>query len=72
MRTYAYNMREAMNRISDVSADPKASRAAAAVFFNDLNDISEWSRKQNAEKVSAAYEQSKVDLAAFEAIAKAK
>jgi len=70
MRTYAYNMREAMNRQANISKDPVAARAAAATYFSDLNDISEWSVKKNVEKVSAAYDKSKVDLAAYETLLK--
>mgnify|MGYP000250569361 CR=1 FL=1 len=70
MRTFAYNMREAMNRIADTSSNPAEARKLAQVYFSDLNDMSEWSRKKNVDKVSAAYEKSKVDLAAFEAATK--
>ena len=57
-------------RLAAVANDPKAATAAAKAYFNDINDMNEWAIKKNGATVLAAYEKSKTDLAAFQALLK--
>ena len=70
MRTYVYNMREAMNRLAAQSKNPAAAKAAADKYFVDLNDISEGSFLQNSDKILASFETSKADLTTFKSLVK--
>jgi len=65
---YTYSMRESMLRLARSSSDPKAAEAAAKTYFTDLNDMYEWATKKNADVITASYEKSLKDLAAFKAL----
>ena len=57
-------------RLAENSKNPTAAAAAARTYFVDLNDMSEWARKKNGDIITAAYEKSKTDLAAFQTLLK--
>ena len=65
---YNYNQREAMLRLAEASKDPKAATKAAKTYFQDINDINEYSLKKNGAKCQAAYDASVADLAAYQAL----
>ena len=67
---YTYSMRESMLRLAASSKDSKAAEAAARTYFTDLNDMFEWATKKNGAVVTASYEKSVKDLAAFKALVK--
>ena len=56
-----------VNRLAEVGKSPAASAAAAKTYFSDIEDITVYSNMKKGDKVLAAYEKSKVDLAAFKA-----
>jgi hypothetical protein len=58
------------SRLAAASKDSAAATQAAKVYFADLNDAVEWSKKKNGDRVLQAYEQSVKDLAAFQALIK--
>ena len=57
-------------RLAASSKDSKAAEAAARTYFTDLNDMFEWATKKNGAVVTASYEKSVKDLAAFKALVK--
>lgn len=65
---YNYNQREAMLRLAEASKDPKAATKAAKTYFQDINDVNEYSLKKNGAKCQAAYDASVADLAAYQAL----
>jgi hypothetical protein len=65
---YNYNQREAMLRLAEASKAPEKATAAAKTYFQDINDISEWSSKKNGAKAQAAYDKSVKDLASYNAL----
>ena len=52
-------------RLAEASKDPKAATKAAKTYFQDINDVNEWSLKKNADKCQAAYDASVADLATY-------
>lgn len=58
------------NRLAESSATPKESKAAAEKYFSDLEDIFVFATKKDANTVSASYEKSLKDLAAYKALVK--
>ena len=65
---YLYSFREASLRLAAASNDPKAATAAAKTYFDDLNDIFVFATKKNGDVITATYEKSLKDLAAFKAL----
>ena len=65
---YNYNQREAMLRLAEASKDPKAATKAAKTYFQDINDINEYSLKKNGAKTMEAYDASVKDLAAYQSL----
>merc|ERR1711998_699316 len=63
---YNYNQREAMLRLAEAAKDPKAATKAAKTYFQDINDINEYSLKKNGAKTMEAYDASVKDLATFQ------
>lgn len=55
-------------RLAEASKDPVKATAAAKTYFQDINDISEWSYKKNGAKAQAAYDKSVKDLASYNAL----
>ena len=54
-------------RLSEAGKAPATSAAAAKKYFQDIEDISVNAIMKKGDKVLAAYEKSKEDLAAFKA-----
>ena len=67
---YTYAQRESLLRLAAASKDPKASTAAAKTYFDDLNDMFVGAKAKKQDVVTAAYEKSVKDLAAFKALTK--
>lgn len=65
---YNYNQREAMLRLAESAKDPKAATKAAKTYFQDINDINEYSLKKNPTKCMAAYDASVKDLASYQSL----
>jgi hypothetical protein len=54
-------------RLGEAGKSPATAEAAAKTYFDDLNDMTVFSRMKKVDNVLAAYEKSKTDLAAFKA-----
>ena len=54
-------------RLAEAGKAPATSALAAKTYFEDIEDISLQARLKKGDKVLAAYEKSKADLAAFKA-----
>ena len=54
-----------IHRLAEAGKSPAVSAAAAKTYFSDIEDITVFSNMKKGDKVLAAYEQSKIDLAAF-------
>eukprot|EP00600_Ochromonadales_sp_CCMP1393_P004993 CAMPEP_0174954834 /NCGR_PEP_ID=MMETSP0004_2-20121128/648_1 /TAXON_ID=420556 /ORGANISM="Ochromonas sp., Strain CCMP1393" /LENGTH=182 /DNA_ID=CAMNT_0016202699 /DNA_START=755 /DNA_END=1303 /DNA_ORIENTATION=- len=67
---FTYSLREAMLRLAEKSADPKAANAAAKTYFADLEDMFVFATKKSGPKVQAAYDKSVTDLATFKTFLK--
>lgn len=65
---YNYNQREAMLRLAEAAKDPKEATKAAKNYFQDINDINEYSLKKNAAKTMEAYDASVKDLATYQSL----
>eukprot|EP01038_Epipyxis_sp_PR26KG_P005429 gene5429-7520_t len=67
---YVYSLRSATLSLAEASSSPAAALDAAKIYFQDLNDISEFATKKKGDYVLSAYQKSLTDLASLKALLK--
>lgn len=70
LTSFAYNYRESLNRLAEVSSDPAAAKKIVRAYNSDINDIFEAAIKKDSALVSKAYDASVKELASFKALLK--
>jgi len=70
LTSFAYNYREALNRLAEVSSDPASAKKIVREYNSDINDIFEAATKKNSDALTKAYEKSVADLSSFKALLK--